>query len=92
MTTNNKIRDDFLNYLQHYKQITGDDYSASQMAAIATRTAHGITKEQLIDKLNGKQEANNMNNDLYTLIEIGRQLKRIADALEESNNMIKDLK
>lgn len=54
MTTDNKIRDDFLNYQQHYKQITGDDYSASQMAAIATRTDHGLTKEQLIDKLNGK--------------------------------------
>ena len=33
-----------------------------------------------------------MNNDLYSLNEIGRQLKRIADALEENNNMIKDLK
>ena len=32
-----------------------------------------------------------MNNDLYAIIEIGRQLKRIADALEENNNMIKDL-
>lgn len=30
-----------------------------------------------------------MNN--IQLVEIGRQLKRIADALEESNNMIKDL-
>lgn len=54
MATDNKIRDDFLNYQKHYKQITGDDYSASQMAAIATRTDRGLTKEQLIDKLNGK--------------------------------------
>ena len=49
-----QVRDDFLNHFDHYKQITGDDYSASQMAAIATRTDHGLTKEQLIDKLNGK--------------------------------------
>lgn len=50
----NKIRDAFLSHQQHYKEITGDDYSASQMAAIATETDFGITKEQLIDKLNGK--------------------------------------
>ena len=31
-----------------------------------------------------------MNND-YLLIEISNSLKRIADALEESNKMIKDL-
>lgn len=54
MTPDNKIRDDFLNYHQHYKKITGDDYTASQMAAIATSTDHDLTKEQLIDKLNGK--------------------------------------
>lgn len=54
MTTDNKIRDTFLNHQQHYKKITGDNYSASQMAAIATETDFGITKEQLIDKLNGK--------------------------------------
>lgn len=30
-------------------------------------------------------------NDSYILIEIANQLKRIANALEESNNMIKDL-
>lgn len=30
-------------------------------------------------------------NQGYILIEISSQLKRIADALEENNNMIKDL-
>lgn len=32
-----------------------------------------------------------MNNDQFILIDISKSLKRIADALEESNNMIKDL-
>ena len=32
-----------------------------------------------------------MDNSNFTLLEIARQLKRVADALEESNNMIKDL-
>ena len=31
-----------------------------------------------------------MNSDIY-LIQIANQLKRIADALEESNEMVKDL-
>ena len=52
MSKTNQLRDDFLNHFEHYKQITGDDYSASQMAAIATRTDYGLTKEQLITKLN----------------------------------------
>ena len=51
----NKVRDDFLKYQEHYRKQSGaEDYSAAQMAAIATRTDHGLTKEQLIDKLNGK--------------------------------------
>ena len=32
-----------------------------------------------------------MDNLAFTLIDINKSLKRIADALEESNNMIKDL-
>jgi len=30
-------------------------------------------------------------NEQFVLLDIARQLKRIADALEESNRMIKDL-
>ena len=33
----------------------------------------------------------NMNNNNFVLLDISKQLKRIADALEESNSMIKDL-
>lgn len=54
MSQDNKIKEDFANYHRHYKRITGDDYAASQMAAIALRTEYNITKEQLIDKLNNK--------------------------------------
>lgn len=32
-----------------------------------------------------------MNNQGFVLVEINNQLKRIADALEESNKMIRDL-
>ena len=32
-----------------------------------------------------------MNNTQFVLIDINKQLKRIADALEESNKMVKDL-
>ena len=32
-----------------------------------------------------------MNNYNFVLIDISKQLKRIADTLEESNSMIKDL-
>lgn len=32
-----------------------------------------------------------MNNNSFILIDISKQLKRIADALEESNEMVKDL-
>ena len=32
-----------------------------------------------------------MNNSQFVLIDIAKQLKRIADALEESNKMVKDL-
>lgn len=32
-----------------------------------------------------------MNNSHFVLIDISKQLKRIADALEESNKMVKDL-
>ena len=32
-----------------------------------------------------------MNNSQFVLIGIEKQLKRIADALEESNDMIRDL-
>lgn len=32
-----------------------------------------------------------MNNSQFVLIDISKQLKRIADALEESNKMVKDL-
>lgn len=32
-----------------------------------------------------------MNNEAFVLLDIAKQLKRIADAMEESNNMIKDL-
>ena len=32
-----------------------------------------------------------MNNDYIVLLDIANQLKRIANALEESNNMVKDL-
>ena len=32
-----------------------------------------------------------MNNSQFVLIDIVKQLKRIADALEESNKMVKDL-
>lgn len=30
-------------------------------------------------------------NDQFVLLDIARQLKRIADALEESNRMVRDL-
>lgn len=32
-----------------------------------------------------------MNNEYFALLEISKQLKRVADALEESNEMVKDL-
>lgn len=32
-----------------------------------------------------------MNNEHFALIDISKQLKRIADALEESNEMVRDL-
>lgn len=32
-----------------------------------------------------------MNNENFIFLDIAKSLKRIADALEESNNMIKDL-
>lgn len=32
-----------------------------------------------------------MDGDSFIIIDIAQSLKRIADALEESNNMIKDL-
>ena len=32
-----------------------------------------------------------MNNQYIVLLDINKNLKRIADALEESNNMVKDL-
>lgn len=32
-----------------------------------------------------------MNNEYFVLIDIAKQLKRVADALEESNEMVKDL-
>ena len=32
-----------------------------------------------------------MNNYSFVLIDISRQLKRIADALEESNEMVKEI-
>lgn len=32
-----------------------------------------------------------MNNTSFVLIDISKQLKRIADALEEGNKMVKDL-
>lgn len=32
-----------------------------------------------------------MNNEYFALLDIAKQLKRVADALEESNEMVKDL-
>lgn len=54
MTPDNKIKEDFLNHQQRYKQMLGDEYTASQFAATATMEDHHLTKEQLINKLNGK--------------------------------------
>lgn len=32
-----------------------------------------------------------MNNEYFVLLDIAKQLKRVADALDESNEMVKDL-
>lgn len=32
-----------------------------------------------------------MNNEYFVLLDIAKQLKRVADALEDSNEMVKDL-
>lgn len=32
-----------------------------------------------------------MNNEYFVLLDIAKQLKRVADALEESNEMVRDL-
>ena len=46
-----KIRDAFLAHQTRYEQMTGDDYTATQMAAIATRVDFNLTKEQLMKQL-----------------------------------------
>lgn len=48
-----QVRDTFLNELSHYEKITSDRYTAVQWASIATQTELGITKDQLINYLNG---------------------------------------
>ena len=50
----NNIRDAYLGRQLYYERLGGDDYSAAQWAANATIKEFGITKEQLIEILNGK--------------------------------------
>lgn len=49
---NKKIRDTFLKHQENYLKSQGDMYTASQMAAIATESDLGITKDELIKSLN----------------------------------------
>lgn len=53
MNKSNEIKETFLQQQDHYYGITGDLYSASQMAAISTRVEYGISKDELIKTLNG---------------------------------------
>lgn len=48
----NKIKDTFLKHQENYFKTQGDMYTASQMAAIATESDLGITKDELIKSLN----------------------------------------
>lgn len=56
MSKLNEIRETFLREQDHYYGITGDLYTASQMAAISTREEYGLGKDELIKIVNGDQD------------------------------------
>ena len=47
-----EIKKAFIKNYEHYYQIQGDSYVASQMAATATRSEYNLTKNELINLLN----------------------------------------
>ena len=53
-TKRKQIRDNFLDYLRMYKNKGMDDYTASQMASVGTRTEYNLTKNELIRILNNE--------------------------------------
>ena len=48
---NQQIKNEFLDEQRHYMDLGNDMYAASQMASIAVRNQHGLSKEQLINIL-----------------------------------------
>ena len=56
MNKEKEIQNVFLAHQRRYKLMSGDDYTAAQMAAVATRTEYDITKKELINILNGNHE------------------------------------